>query len=61
VAGFLRTIPHEVPLHIRLTRKLATSLNGLDLSAVKVGDVIYLAMEQATMLIREGWAERLDR
>jgi hypothetical protein len=52
----------EAPLlYVRLTRKLAASLNGLDLSAVKVGDVIYLAEEHAEMLIREGWAERMDR
>jgi hypothetical protein len=49
------------PLHIRLTRKLAAHLNGLDLSEVEVGDVIYLAVEHAVMLIREGWAERVDR
>jgi hypothetical protein len=61
VAGLLRTISHEVPLHIRLTRKLATNLNGLDLSEVKVGDVIYLPVDQAVMLILEGWAERVSR
>jgi hypothetical protein len=44
-----------------LTRKLAAHLNGLDLSEVEVGDVIYLAVEHAVMLIREGWAERVDR
>ena len=59
MADFLRTASHEVPLHIRLTRKLATNLNGLDLSGVKVGDVIYLPEEHAAMLIREGWAERV--
>lgn len=48
------------PLRIRLTRKLATYLNGLDLSAVKVGDVFYLPEEHAVMLIREGWAEPVD-
>lgn len=47
-------------LRIRLTRKLATNLNGLDLSHVSVGDVIYLPLREATMLIREGWAERAD-
>jgi hypothetical protein len=61
VADLLRTISHEVPLHIRLTRKLASTLDGIDLSEVKVGDVIYLAVEHAVMLIREGWAERVDR
>jgi len=45
------------PVHIRLTRKLAALLNGLDLSRVEVGDVIFLPEPHAIMLIREGWAE----
>jgi hypothetical protein len=44
-------------VHIRLTRKLAALLNGLDLSKVEVGDVIFLPEPHAIMLIREGWAE----
>ena len=60
LAVFLRTVSHEVPLRIKLTRKLAIRLNGLDLSQVEVGDVLVLPLEQASMLIREGWAERLD-
>ena len=47
-------------MHIRLTRKLAAHLNGLDLSAVKVGYVIDPPEKYAAMLISEGWAERLD-
>lgn len=60
MAAFLRSISNEVHLRIRLTRKLAIRLNGLDLSQVEVGDVLVLSVEHATMLIREGWAERLD-
>jgi hypothetical protein len=48
-------------MHIRLTRKLAATLNGLDLSEVNVGDVLYLPEPHAVMLIREGWAEPVDR
>jgi len=47
-------------LLIRLTRKLAASLNGLDLTRVEVGDVIYLPEPHAAMLIREGWAEPVE-
>ena len=47
-------------LRIRLTRKFAVCLNGLDLSRVEVGDVLVLSLEDASMLIREGWAERID-
>jgi hypothetical protein len=47
-------------MRIRLTRKLAAQLNGLDLSRVEVGDVFFLPEHIASMLIREGWAERVD-
>jgi hypothetical protein len=59
--GFLAfDIERGSPLRIRLTRKLAVLLNGLDLSRVEVGDVLLLPIEDAAMLIREGWAERVD-
>jgi hypothetical protein len=44
---------------VRLVRKLALSLNGFDLSAISVGQVLSLPEPQAAMLIREGWAEPL--
>jgi hypothetical protein len=47
-------------LRVRLTRKLAENLNGVDLSRVEVGDVLFLPEHVASMLIREGWAERID-
>jgi hypothetical protein len=40
-----------------LIRKLAPVLNGVDLSRVNVGDVIYVPEATAAMLIREGWGE----
>jgi len=42
---------------IRLTRKFALCLNGLDLSGIKVGDIVSLPERDALMLILEGWAE----
>ena len=57
----MRTVAHEFALRIRLTRKLAANLNGVDLSRVEVGDVLFLPEHVATMLIREGWAEPIDR
>lgn len=42
---------------IRLIKKLAPIINGIDLSKVKVGDVIEVPNAVAQMLIREGWAE----
>ena len=44
-------------MHVRLTRKLALALNGLDLSKTQVGDVMELPKPIATMLLAEGWAE----
>lgn len=46
-------------LRIRLIKKLAGVINGLDLSAVRVGDIIELPNAAAEMLIREGWAEQI--
>ena len=42
---------------IRLIRKLAPVLNGVDLSNFTVGDVILVPEATAAMLIREGWAD----
>ena len=42
---------------VRLTKKLAALLNGVDVSALKVGDVLELPDSAARMLIAEGWAE----
>jgi hypothetical protein len=44
---------------VRLTRKLAERLNGLDVSHVDVGDVLDLPDETANMLLAERWAEPL--
>ena len=42
---------------VRLTKKLAPLINGIDLSKVNVGDVIHVPNAVTEMLIREGWAE----
>jgi len=44
-------------VRIRLTRKLASSLNGVDLSSLNVGDVVELPEAAARMMIAERWAE----
>lgn len=48
----------DVP-QIKLTRKLALHMNGVDVSRLKVGDVIDLPHEQAVMMVECGWAEFL--
>jgi len=42
---------------VRIIKKLAPVLNGIDLSKISVGDIILLPEAAASMLIREGWAE----
>jgi hypothetical protein len=47
-------------LRVRLTRKLAESVDGIDLSSISEGDCMELRPSDARMLILEGWAELLD-
>lgn len=47
-------------LKVRLTRKLADSLNGIDLAAVNEGDCVELLPSDARVLILEGWAQLID-
>lgn len=47
-------------IRIRLTRKLAAVLNGLDVSSLHVGDVIELPDSAARMMIAERWAEPIS-
>ena len=34
-------------------------MNGIDVSKLKVGDVLELSLQDATMMIEEGWAEEV--
>lgn len=42
---------------VRLTRKLAEVIDGIDLSGRRVGDRLPLHPDEARVLIAEGWAE----
>jgi hypothetical protein len=42
--------------YIRLLRKLAERLDGIDVSEYEEGDVLALPQPQAELLIAEGWA-----
>jgi hypothetical protein len=46
---------------VRLTRKLAERLDGVDLSSRSVGDVFEMAPREARLLIEEGWAVPYER
>ena len=41
---------------VRLIRKYAQRINGIDLSSANPGDEIELSLRDAEMLIAEGWA-----
>ena len=49
----------EVAL-VRLIRKFADILDGVDLQTAKVGDRLELSPRDADVLIAEGWAERAE-
>jgi hypothetical protein len=46
---------------VRLTRKLADRIDGIDLSNRSVGELIDLPPRYASLLIAEGWAEPADQ
>ena len=45
---------------VRLTKKLAEVVDGIDLSHCKEGDVIALSARHAQLLMAEGWAETVS-
>jgi hypothetical protein len=44
-------------MQVRLTRKLAETIDGIDLSSHEVGDVFDLPAAEAQLLLAEGWAD----
>jgi hypothetical protein len=44
-------------VRVRLTRKFANSIDGVDLRKVKPGDVFDVSPDQARILIAEGWGQ----
>lgn len=58
-AVYLRLTGGDVVINVRLTRKLAARMDGVDVSKVKVGDVLELPDEQAMRMVKSGWAERV--
>src|SRR5687768_17661137 len=45
---------------VRLTRKLADRIDGVDLTSHSVGDVFEVAPHAARLLITEGWAVSVE-
>jgi len=43
-------------MKVRLTRKHAESIDGIDLTGYNVGDVIDLTFDEARLIVAEDWA-----
>jgi hypothetical protein len=43
-------------MRVRLTRKFAPEIDGVDLTHNDVGEIFYLPPSKARLLIAEGWA-----
>ena len=43
-------------MKVRLTRKLAQLVDGIDLSSAREGDTLDLPADQAKLIVAEGWA-----
>ena len=48
-------------MKVRLTRKFADMINGIDLSKARAGQMLDLPAHEANMLMAEGWAEYESR
>ena len=48
------------PVHVRLTKKLANVMDGVDVSHARAGDILDVSDSQGAMLIAEAWAEPCD-
>ena len=47
-------------MKIRLTKRLARFLNGIDLSDAQAGEVMDVSEREAALLVREGWAAPIE-
>ena len=54
------SLGQEPLARIRIIRKFANAINGIDLSRVNAGDVVDVPEWNAHMLVAEGWAEPVE-
>ena len=52
--------PDAQSTSVRLIRKYADMIDGVDLEDADVGDTLDLSKREADVLIAEGWAERVN-
>ena len=48
-------------MRVRLVKKLAEQIDGIDLTRHRVGDFLVVSQRAAALLIAEGWAELAER
>ena len=48
-------------MRVRLLKKLADAIDGIDLTRHRVGDYLLLRGKDGALLIAEGWAELAER
>ena len=48
-------------MRVRLVKKLAEQIDGIDLTRHRVGDFLLVSQRAAALLIAEGWAELAER
>ena len=56
----VKSVATQILVRVRLVRKFALVLNGVDLSKVHLGDVVDFPDAAARMLVLEGWAEVVE-
>src|SRR5262245_21999834 len=59
-AGTSAGISQSTMIRVRLTRKFASLIDGIDLSQRRAGDELELSDRDARLLILEGWASATD-
>ncbi len=47
-------------VRVRLIKRLAAALDGVDLADARVGDILVLPVPHARLLVAEGWAVTLE-
>ena len=60
LADYLHSVSRHI-MRVRLIRKFALALNGVDLSELAVGNEVELPERSANILISAGWAEPLPQ
>ena len=45
---------------VRLTRKFAEMIDGVDVSGARPGEELDVTLHEADLLVAEGWAEYVD-